>query len=228
LLDVAQTVPVAALVEDALARRQLQSAQGAFQKWPEGFQGFTARIVCRADQTELAGEVRVTAGGPVDVSLSQPGLAAWATAALRAIAAARTPRFFKDGDGRFRISFDGPDAALDRRIRVDLGDDLCRTYRIDGKGRIREEETVSPARRTRLTYDELVRTSPGRVVPTRMRVLDWDVTAQTTLESAEIEDDYCCVDYVVLPVRRRTTRLHGADSRTLSMELDRHVILRSR
>ena len=226
MLDVRETPPVAAILEDTLARHQLQRAQGAFQKWPEGFPGFFARIVCRAEGAEFSGQVRVVAGGSVDVALAHPGLAAWAAAALRTIAAARIPRFFKDGDGRFRISFDDGRDSLERRIRVDVGGDVWRTYRLDRKGQIREEETIAPARRTRLTYDELARTSPGRVVPTRMRLLDWDVAGQTTLEASEIEDEYCRVDHVLLPLRRRTTRLDAAERRTLSMELDRHVILR--
>ena len=229
MLEVTETLPGSAILEDTHARRQLQRAQGTFQKWPEGFVGFSARIVCRAGETELAGHARVMAGGPVDVTLEHPGLSGWAAAALAAIAEARTPRFFKDGDGRFRISFEPTDSHTpDRRIRVDLGNDLWCAYRLDGKGQIREQETIGPARRTHLTYDELLRTSPGRVVPTRMRILDWDMAAQTTLEAAEIEDAYCRVDHVLLPASRRTTRTHGAERRVLSMELDRHVILHRR
>lgn len=35
--------------DDPLARRLRQRAQGAMQKWPEGFRGFQARVRVRAD-----------------------------------------------------------------------------------------------------------------------------------------------------------------------------------
>ena len=41
--------------DDALARRLLQRAQGAFQKWPEGFAGFRAQIQCRTSGQDASG-----------------------------------------------------------------------------------------------------------------------------------------------------------------------------
>jgi hypothetical protein len=74
-------------------------------------------------------------------------------------------------------------------------------------------------------YQEVVRTSPGRIVPTRMRVQDWDLATQRPLQAAEIEDVHCRVDHVVLPARRRTTLIGGGGSRVLTLELRGHVLL---
>ena len=226
MLDTIETLPIAAETGHRLARQALQRAQGAFQKWPEGFAGFTAQILCRVDDLEARGDVRVVPGGRVEVLLEPPVLRGWASRALQAIAHARTPRFFKDGDGRFPISFEAGDVPpLTHRIRVAVGADLWRLYALDAKGLIREQETAGPARQVRVYYDTLVRTSPGRVVPTRMRLLEWAVAAQTPLEAAEIEDEYHRVEHVLLPVRRRVTRIRDGAYRSLTLELERHVVL---
>src|SRR6266508_135050 len=92
--------------DDTRARRLLQCAQGAFQKWPETFAGFSAALRVLEGDRAIAGHVRVFTGGRVDVSLPHAALRARVEAALRAISHARTPRFFKDADGRFPISFE--------------------------------------------------------------------------------------------------------------------------
>jgi hypothetical protein len=212
--------------DDALARCLLQRAQGAFQKWPEAFVGFSATIRCREGDSEMSGDVCVFTGGRVEMRLPHRALEAWAEAALKAIAHARTPSFFKDGDGRFPISFEPEDDhPLGRRIRVHDGGDTWRTYRIDPKGRLRRQENAGPTRRTTVTYDGFVRTCPGRVIPTRTQILDWDAMTHTPRETEDIEDGYCCLDHVWLPARRRATFGTGVSTRLMVLELERHVIL---
>lgn len=212
--------------DDLLARRLLQSAQGTLQKWPEGFVGFSAAIRSCDGKAEVAGDVHVFTGGRVEVRLPHAALSAWATGVLSAISLARTPRFFKDSDGRFPITFEpDEDHPLGRGVRVHLGGPAWRVYRIDPKGRIRHEENVEPTKRASMTYDTLVRACPGRVLPTRIHLLEWDVMTQTPIQTAEIEDAYTCLDHVWLLVGRRATVAHGADRRALGLELSRHVLL---
>jgi hypothetical protein len=197
-----------------------------FQKWPEGFAGFAAAMTCREGQQRADGEVRVFTGGRVDMRLDHGRLSAWAQASLEAISVARTPRFFKDGEGRFPITFELDDEhPLGRGVRVHLGGTAWRTYRIDAKGRIRQQETAEPTRRVTATYDAFGRTCPGRVLPSRIQVLDWDVASQSLLETAEIEDASECRNHVWLPVCRRTTMTQGPDGREVVLELSRHVLL---
>src|SRR5688500_6359348 len=130
---------------DLTARRLLQCAQGALHKWPEGFPGFAASIRCRDGSEVIAGHVRVASGGRVDVDLPEGPLALWVRCALRAISIARTPQFFKDGDGRYPITFDpSNDDEVTRAVRVHLDGGEARVYRIDAKGRIRYQEDIGP------------------------------------------------------------------------------------
>jgi hypothetical protein len=224
--DVCEALLEATGSDDARARGLLQRAQGAMQKWPEGFVGFSAAIRCREGDREVAGDVRVFTGGRVETCLPHPELWAWAEAALRDVSEARTPCFFKDGDGRFPISFEPEDGhPPGRRVRVHLGGGARRVYHIDAKGRIRQQENAGPARRATTMYDGFVRTCPGRVLPTCTRILAWDVMTWTPLETAEIEDTSCCLDHVWLPARRRASVANAGSRRVRVFELERHALL---
>jgi hypothetical protein len=212
--------------DDLHARRRLQCAQGMFQKWPEGFAGFSAAITCRQAQEYVAGEVRVFTAGRVELLLRPGPLSAWAESALGAISMARTPSFFKDGDGRFPITFEPEDEhPLGRGVRIHLGGRAWRAYRIDAKGRIRQQENAEPASRATATYDGFVRTCPGRVLPSHIQILEWDVVTQTLTQTAAIEDAYECREHVWLPVWRRATVAHGSVQRELILELSEHELL---
>ena len=209
---------------DLDARRTLQCAQGIFQKWPEGFAGFSAMIRCSDGKNAVSGMVTVFAGGRVELDDSG-ALATWAHGALAAISAARTPQFFKDGDGRFPITFEAEDQhPLGRAVRVHLGAEGWRMYRIDAKGRIRQQENVGAAARRATMYEGFVRACPGRVLPTRIHMLDWDVSTQTVVETAHIEDAYERREHVWLPVRRRALLAQGEQRAALAFELRDHVV----
>jgi hypothetical protein len=217
----------AAPKHDLDARRLLQCAQGAFQKWPEGFAGFSATIRCRDGKHAVSGMVTVLAGGHVELDLADGGgLVTWTRGALAAISAARTPRFFKDGDGRFPITFEAEDQhRLGRRVRVHLGAERWRVYRIDARGRIRQQESAWATSRTAATYDAFVRACPGRVLPTRIQVLDWNASTHTVVETTEIEDAYERCEHVWLPVQRRAVVVRGDARRELGFELRNHLVL---
>ena len=133
---------------------------------------------------------------------------------------------FKDGDGRFPITFEPQDEhPLGRGVRVRLGGTAWRTYRIDAKGRIRQRERAQPTRRVTATYDALGRACPGRVLPSRIHILDWDVASQSLVETVEINDAYERRDHVWLPVCRRTIMTHRPDRQEAVLELAGHMLL---
>src|SRR5262245_35253554 len=81
------------LAEDRLARCLLRRAQGAFQKWPEGFGGFRASVRCETPGV-VAGLVTVENADRIHVACDDPHAAAALHDMLRAIVLERTPRFF--------------------------------------------------------------------------------------------------------------------------------------
>jgi hypothetical protein len=86
-------------------------------------------------------------------------------------------------------------------------------------------ENTAPTKRATATYDGFVRTCPGRILPTRTRIVEWDVMAQTLIETAEIEDAYERQHHVWLPARRHTTIGNATARRELVLELTGHVLL---
>ena len=126
--------------DDGAARILLQRAQGAFQKWPEFFGGFRARLAVNAAGSERSGWVEVGPDGAVEVALADADLSAWARTTLEALAAERRPAFFKDHDGRFPIAFDedGPADTLGHLVVVRRGEFGDIRYRIDDRARVRQ------------------------------------------------------------------------------------------
>jgi hypothetical protein len=112
----------------------LQRAQGYVQKWPEGFRGYRAAIRWDAADAVAEGAVVVACGRDPVIELDAPGSRGLILGRLLDLADERTPRFFKDGDGRFAVLADGdPDGG--QWIRVERPDGFAR-YRLDGRGRI--------------------------------------------------------------------------------------------
>ncbi|HXH84744.1 MAG TPA: DUF3386 family protein [Candidatus Tectomicrobia bacterium] len=212
---------------DLEARRLLQEAQGTFQKWPETFRGFTATLRCTRGPSCARGVLRVAPGGGVGVDIADRALRRTVEAWLRATSDARTPRFFKDGDGRFPISFEqtGDAPAGQRVVRVEGGVTGWRRYWIDERARIRRHEWLTPERRGVQTFDGYVRTSPGRALPTRGDRVEWDVVAEALVESVIVEEVHCRVEHVWLPrAVRLTSRRRDAEDVT-HVELEQHALV---
>jgi hypothetical protein len=212
-------------VADPGAARLLERAHGAIQKWPEDFAGFRAIAHCRIGCRESAGPVWVRPGGSARVDIPDAALAAWTEAALADVSSRQTPRFFKDGDGRFPVAF-GPedDHPLGRLVLVHLGPAEYIAYRIDRAGRMRLEERVAGGIRSVTTVDEFARATPGRVLPKRLTRSSWELRTGAVVESQSIEASYCRIASVWLPVSRVADRAAPA-STAAAMELSDHHLL---
>ena len=212
------------LIEDRLARCLLRRAQGAFQKWPEGFGGFRASARCETAAGVIAGRVTVETADRIDVACDDPHVAAALHDMLRAIVLERTPRFFDEADGRFPICFaDGECQAAGRPIRVQVRSGELR-YWVDTAGRIRQVERIARGLRTVMCHEELTRTTPGRLLPTRSTVYTWDVASGALLGAESIHDSHRRVDHVWLPAARRISRPRD-DQPRLWLLLEAHQLL---
>ncbi len=221
---VAAPAPAAGDVrDDARARALLQRAQGTIQKWPECFAGFHARLTVAAEGREHVGWALVGAGGIIEVDLADGGARDWAGAFLGEIVAERTPSFFKDGDGRFPITFDG--SARDECLLVhhaDAGRTPLR-YRLDPRGRLAQREESGPAGHQVHTYEAFVRATPGRVLPVRRSIVIYD--AGRIVRTELVEDAHHCVRHAWLPAARRLHVSHLDATTVRWARLDDHVLL---
>ena len=208
---------------DPAARCLLRKAQGAFQKWPEGFAGFRAAITCETPRGLVAGHVTVLPPGRVDVSCDDPGLRARLRDMLGGIALDRTPRFFDEGDGRFPISFgDERDHVLGRAVNVHARLGQLR-YWIDASARIRQVERIARGVRVITTFETFARATPGRVLPAQSTTRTWDVASGALLSCESFHDSHRRVDHVWLPSARRITGMRS--DAPVVIALDGHELL---
>jgi hypothetical protein len=208
---------------DPAARCLLRKAQGAFQKWPEGFAGFRASVACETPRGLIAGQVTVGPPDRVDVTCDDLDLRACLRDMLWGIMVDRTPRFFDEGDGRFPISFgDGRDEALGRPVNVDARLGQLR-YWIDGSARIRQVECIARGLRVLTTFDAFARTTPGRILPAQATTRTWDLASGALLRSESVHDSHRRIEHVWLPSARR---ISGNPGRTpVVISLDEHELL---
>jgi hypothetical protein len=210
------------IARDLSAWARLQRALGLFQKWPETFEGFRATVRCQADGACVTGEVVVRPAGAVSVDLPGDDLRQCVEGVLREVSDTRTPRFFKDDEGRFPIACLGDDGAGGIALRVDLGQGTARTYALDEKGRVRRVEHRSAQHRSVRTYDAFVRTAPGRLLPGRIAQLGWHVERAGDVDAVTLEEVPCRVDHVWLPRHHRVGRRRGGADSVVEIALEHH------
>jgi hypothetical protein len=201
----------------------LQRAQGFLQKWPEGFRGYRAGIRWSAADGAAEGAVVVACGRAPVIELGAPEALRLVRARLLELVDERTPRFFKDGDGRFTVLSE-PDVDGERWLRVERPDGTVR-YRLDARGRIGAVERVGQGRQTLTLIDEYARATPGRVLPARRRTTTWDARTGACLGREELREAHCRVDHVWLPVSWEVVSESGLLSQAFRVEVFAHQLL---
>jgi len=211
--------------DDPAARALLRRAQGAFQKWPEGFCGFRASVHCETSRGWISGRLAFAPPDRIEIECGDPGLRAWLREMVRSIAADRTPRFFADGDGRFPVSFcSAVDDATGRGVDVHCPPVALR-YWIDGRGRIARTERIADGLRAVTTFDELTRATPGRVLPARTTTSTWDLSTGVLIASETAHDSHRRFEHVWLPTSRRVSVGSGPSHTSLELTLNDHELL---
>ena len=223
LSDSPRSAGVAHPAGDPTARCLLRKAQGAFQKWPEGFAGFRASVACETRRGLVTGQVTVAPPGRVDVACDDPDLQSCLRDMLWGITVERTPRFFDEGDGQFPISFgDGRDDARGRPVNVHARSGQLR-YWIDGSARIRQVECIARGLRVLTTFDAFARATPGRILPAQTTTCTWDLASGALLSSESVHDSHRRIEHVWLPSARRISGNPGGTSVVISF--DAHELL---
>jgi len=218
-----RSVGVTHPTSDPTARCLLRQAQGAFQKWPEGFAGFRASVACDTLHGMVAGQVEVAPPDRVEVTCDDPALQACLHDMLWDITMDRIPRFFDEGDGRFPIRFgDGRDDVLGRPVNVLARLGQCR-YWIDGATRIRQVERIARGLRMLTTFEAFTRATPGRILPAQTTTSTWDVASGALLRSESVHDSHRRIDHVWLPSARRIGGHPGGTPVVISFH--RHELL---
>lgn len=218
-LVLTELVPVA----EPPAWSLLQRAQGFLQKWPEGFDGYRAHIRCEAGGRIAQGRVVVARGQAPVVELEVDDLRELVAARLLEHVDERTPRFFKDGDGRFQVDRE-PAADGEAWIRVERPEG-CVRYRLDPRGRIGAIERCHGERRTLTVIEEYARATPGRVLPARRRTSIHDARTDLCVGRQLLQETHCRVEHVWLSAGFGLESETGLGTRACRVELLAHQLL---
>ncbi len=226
MLVMPRTLFVPPLQDHLLARSLLQRAQGALQKWPEEFVGFWAHLHCWSSTREVHGWLQLVLGRRLKVCLPDVELRDFVQTTLERLVDERTPRFFKDGDGRFLLTLDAaPHQPQGTRIQVHHPYGKRVVYSLDGAGRLRSVEREAAGLRSVMVFEEYMRTTPGRLLPTRLTTAWFDVASGTHLGSELVSDTHLRLAHVWLPASRHIVRTGLNDTQVLRLELDGHTLL---
>jgi hypothetical protein len=139
----------------------------------------------------------------------------------------RTPRFFKDGDGRFPLTLDTEaESSWGQCVRVHRGDGEQLAYWIDAAGRIRCCGREPGGRRVVTVFEHYTRATPGRVLPTRVMTTWFDLARGAPVRCETILDTHLRLDHVWLPAtRRHMTITTDNTSQTILLEFHGHTLL---
>lgn len=212
-------------VELDRGRRLLRQAQGAVQKWPEGFAGFAARVGYGNVAGVEQGEARLVPPSPAAIDGLTGAARRVVERMLGEAANACCPRFFEHGDGRFAVTLEAETAEGERVIRVHTDEVERLEWVLDARGYLRRCEQTVGSVRTATAFEVFMRTTPGRALPTRVRRTRYDATTGAVLGSELIADTFVRIGHVWLPASRRVTASNLGASRTLFVELRDHVLL---
>jgi len=220
-LAVDSTPPVG---DDPVARCLLRRAQGAFQKWPEDFRGFRAVVRGETPRGAVSGVVSVASPSEVRVHCSDPLVCERLEELLLTLVEQRTPRFFDEGDGQFPVTFAAasPDAH-GRAIDVH-GTATALRYWIDTAIRVRRIERISRGRRVLTTFDEIVRATPGRVLPARTTISTWDLASGALLSSDVFDDRHHRLEHTWLPLSRCIAVSSADVTQSVTLILEDHQL----
>jgi hypothetical protein len=164
--------------------------------------------------------VRVVPGGQVEAELADTSLRAFVEGALRSLSLARTPRFFKDTDGRFPLTVEEPADPGQRRVRVHRDDGEAVVYVLDQAGKLRREERTAGGAEIVTTYEAFMRSSPGRVLPVRFTTTYRDVARDAVERVVTVVDTYVRLEYAWVPATRQATVTEDGPGRALSLQLE--------
>jgi hypothetical protein len=109
------------------------------------------------------------------------------------------------------------------RVHCCTGEQLA--YWIDAAGRIRGCEREAAGQRLVTTFEEYTRATPGRVLPTRVTCIWFDLASGAQLRSETVVDTHRRVDHVWLPATRHVTMVTPNGSQTIQWEFAGHTLL---
>lgn len=208
------------------AHELMRQAHDSGYRFPEGFNGFRAKLSYQIGMTEAEADLVVR--GPHMIEITAPDgveVNPWVRRELMSMAGHRWHLPYEEADGKHVLTLDpdGDEDPLGQRIGV-RNDSYDSSYRV-ANGRVAQVNRKVGPMRFSIWIQGRVDTGDGRELPNYFTVSYWDAKSGKFQRSDIYTDRYADVDGVWLPFERRIVTADDDGMRSQRLALTDHQLL---
>jgi len=207
------------------AKALLRQAFEKTARWPEGFRGFSADLVCQDNGVTYKGSVQIPLPGDATVRLegAPENIQKWAQNQVSMMAGHRAFRTFEMSDGRYAITFGKEDEhPLGRQILIH-GDGMNSRYRIKDD-RIQQIDRATERMKFTINIQETMETVDHLFLSTQYVVYYFSPQGQVTGVDS-LTDHPVRVGDIDLPCHRRAILAEQGEVIVRLLQFKNHVCL---
>ena len=210
--------------DDPEARKLLRRAFESTYRWPAGFGGFRADLICTQPGRSTKGTVEIRSPREVTVTCDDPSLQEWADGQISMMAVHRGPRSFEESDGRHVLTLGEDDGhPMGRALKIH-GDGMNSCYRILDN-RIAQITRGMERMKFTINVEDSLITPDGRHLTTRYVVYYFNPADGRLMNVDSFCDHHAVVKGIYLPGVRRVTSFQDGQLITRELRFEHHVLL---
>jgi hypothetical protein len=210
--------------DDPQARALLRRAFEKTYRWPAGFGGFRAELVCVQAGLTAKGRVEVKSPREVSVDCDNEVLKEWAQGQISMMAVHRGPRSFEESDGKYVLTLGEDDGHPMGRLLKIHGDGMNSRYRVLDD-RLTQINRGMERMKFTINVEDSLTTQDGRYLTTRYVVYYFN-PADGGLKNAEsFADRHAVVNGLYLPGVRRISSVEEGELITRELRFTAHELL---
>jgi hypothetical protein len=220
----AMTSAAVTVQDEPDARALLRGAFERTYRWPKGFGGFRADLICTQPGLSAKGTVEVKSPREVTVRCDDETLQEWAEGQIAMMAVHRGPRTFEESDGRHVLTLGADDGHPMGRLLKIHGDGMNSCYRIL-EDRITQINRGMERMKFTINVEDSLATQDGRFLTTRYVVYYFSPADGRLLNAESFADRHAVVNGIYLPGVRRITSVEEGELITRELRFEHHTLL---
>ena len=210
--------------DNPMARELLRRANEKTYRWPEGFRGFKADLVCEQEGKVSKGQLELKSPRDLTVTLDDDDLKKWAEGQIGMMAVHRSARPFDQSDGKFSLTL-GEDDHHPSGQRINIqGDGMTSSYRVQND-RITQINRSMERIRFTINVEDSLTTSDGRSLTTRYTVYYFSPKDGSLTNVESYFDHHAVIEGIYLPGTRKINFAENGKVVTRSLKFLNHLLL---
>jgi hypothetical protein len=210
--------------DDPKAREMLRRANERTYRWPKGFGGFSADLVCTQAGKISKGRVEIKSARDVQVILDDDALQKWAEGQIGMMAIHRSARPFEEADGRFKLTLGEDDHHPLGQLILIHGDGMGSRYRVK-EDRITQINRNMEKIRFTINVDGSLTTTDARFLTTRYTVYYFIPADGRLINVESFSDNHEVVEEIYLLGTRRVSFAEDGQVITRTLNFKNHRLL---